>query len=121
MILNIHVQGWFLLLSSLLGFFRVKRWERSIRAARAPASPSGEATGWQHISEISRNIGSLLSRRSGGDISQPVVEQPAPTQIPVEHGTRMLDAQGREIIIPDSTTLEDARLTRDLRIAGLVL
>ncbi|KAI0346172.1 hypothetical protein BDW22DRAFT_1352194 [Trametopsis cervina] len=29
--------GWFLLLSSLAGFYRVKRWERSIRGASQPA------------------------------------------------------------------------------------
>jgi len=31
--------GWFLLLSSIIGYWRVKRWERSIRSASTPITP----------------------------------------------------------------------------------
>jgi hypothetical protein len=31
--------GWFLLLSSVIGYWRVKRWERSIRSASTPITP----------------------------------------------------------------------------------
>ena len=34
--------GWFLLLSSCVGFYRVKRWEASIRAASMPQEPITE-------------------------------------------------------------------------------
>lgn len=33
-------QGWFILLTSLLGFWRVKRWERGILASQREAQPS---------------------------------------------------------------------------------
>ncbi|KAF9223832.1 hypothetical protein BS17DRAFT_655927, partial [Gyrodon lividus] len=50
--------GWFLLLSSLIGFWRVKHWESSIRAANARSPPTpqeierGIATRW--------NLGSVF-------------------------------------------------------------
>jgi hypothetical protein len=33
-------QGWFILLTSLLGFYRVKRWERGILASRRDNAPA---------------------------------------------------------------------------------
>jgi hypothetical protein len=42
------VLGWFIFMSSLLGFWRIKRWERSIRASQAetvnPESEQEETT-----------------------------------------------------------------------------
>lgn len=33
------ISGWFILLTSLLGFWRVKRWERGILTPQRPAAP----------------------------------------------------------------------------------
>ena len=41
---NLHMLGWFILLTSILGFWRVKRWERGILASqRGAPSPAIDA------------------------------------------------------------------------------
>lgn len=47
--------GWFLLLSSCVGFYRVKRWEASIRAASMPEEPVTEEQR-AHDEQVRRNI-----------------------------------------------------------------
>lgn len=42
---DVLVTGWFLLLSSMAGFYRVKRWEKSIRAASAVGAAPAPAPG----------------------------------------------------------------------------
>lgn len=76
--------GWFILLTSLLNFWRVKRWERNILASQRETTVSGrEAAGQsshvlstqlhRFVSVPMRDMGSLLrnglglSRRSRGD------------------------------------------------------
>lgn len=51
--------GWFLLLTSMIGYFRVKRFELSVRASRSvlPTSPSAE--------DVQRD---MASRRDLADI-----------------------------------------------------
>jgi len=84
--------GWFLLLSSVIGFWRIKRWEKSIRTAPAPVTP--EAI--ERDIAIRRNIEQVFG------ISF-VEEEDAQT------------ARTRELQVQ-----EEARLTRDLRAAGLL-
>ena len=76
-------KGWFILLTSLLNFWRVKRWERNILASQRETTVSGrDAAGQSHVlstqlhrfvSVPMRDMGSLLrnglglSRRSRGD------------------------------------------------------
>ncbi|KAI0284375.1 hypothetical protein BGY98DRAFT_1087618 [Russula aff. rugulosa BPL654] len=75
--------GWFILLTSLLTFWRVKRWERNILASQRETTVSGrDAAGQSHVLSTHihrfvnvpmRDMGSLLrnglglSRRSRGD------------------------------------------------------
>lgn len=76
-------KGWFILLTSLLNFWRVKRWEHNILASQREPTVSGrDAAGQSHVlsthlhrfvSVPMRDMGSLLrnglglSRRSRGD------------------------------------------------------
>lgn len=76
-------KGWFILLTSLLNFWRVKRWERNIIASQRETTVAGrDAAGQSHVlstqlhrfvSVPMRDMGSLLrnglglSRRSHGD------------------------------------------------------
>ena len=55
--------GWFLFLSSVIGYWRVKRWERSIRAASRP--PTVEDV--QRDIEIRRNIANVFGVSFGED------------------------------------------------------
>ncbi|KAG6861362.1 hypothetical protein C0995_001095 [Termitomyces sp. Mi166 len=94
--------GWFLFLSSLIAYIRVKRWERSIRAPPAPAPPpSPEAI--ERDREIRRNLASVFG-------------------IAFDDDERHEGARGRPM---DQRTREemeaqDVRLARDLRAAGLL-
>ncbi|KIJ67112.1 hypothetical protein HYDPIDRAFT_85342 [Hydnomerulius pinastri MD-312] len=85
--------GWFLLLSSLIGFWRVKHWESSIRASnsRGPCTPD----------EIERD---LATRRN------------------LEHvlGLTAVEEEHDRTRIPTQRELEEARLEQDLRAAGLL-
>jgi hypothetical protein len=79
-------QGWFLLLSSIVGYWRVKRWENSIRAA----NPTHVVTPQDIERDIAirRNIENVFG----------------------------LGFQEED----DSSAAAEARLTRDLRAAGLI-
>jgi hypothetical protein len=89
------ISGWFILLTSLLGFWRVKRWERNILASQRETTVSGrDAAGQSHAFSTNlhrfvgmpvREVGSLVrtglgfSRSSrgdaeGGDFDADVVE-----------------------------------------------
>jgi hypothetical protein len=79
----IFISGWFILLTSLLGFWRVNRWERNILASQRETTVSGrDAAGQSHALSMHlnrfvgmpvRDVSSLLrtglgfSRRSRGD------------------------------------------------------
>lgn len=86
--------GWFLLLSSVIGYWRVKRWERSIRsvAASTPVTPE----------DIERDIAMRRNLESVFGISF------------VEEENR--DRRAREAY----ANAQEERLTRDLRAAGLI-
>ncbi|CAA7267116.1 unnamed protein product [Cyclocybe aegerita] len=79
--------GWFLLLSSVIGYWRVKRWEQSVRPP--PPPPTAE--------ELQRDRD--VRRRLEEAFGIPFGDPPSPTV---------------------QSQAEDARLTRDLRAAGLL-
>ena len=93
--------GWFLLLSSSVSFFRVKRWERSIQANSAPVTITREDV--EREIAVRRNLESVFG-------------------IPMDDGDHNIrrDGHGNMIIIPAPELLEEARLARDLRAAGLL-
>jgi hypothetical protein len=90
--------GWFLVITSVLGYWRVKRWERSIRASAAPvaepAAPTSEDL--QRAIEIRRMLFAPFGRRARER----------------EEETR------REV--PDEELSEEDRLRRNLQRAGLL-
>ncbi|KAF9236701.1 hypothetical protein BU15DRAFT_49635 [Melanogaster broomeanus] len=90
--------GWFLLLSSLIGFWRVKHWESSIRASNARSPPTPEDI--ERTIATQQNLESVL-------------------------GLVALDGQGMTPSqdmprIPTQRELDEARLEHDLRAAGLL-
>jgi hypothetical protein len=92
--------GWFLLLSSLAGFWRVKRWEKSIRTSSCPAVRT--------LEDIERDI---ATRRN--------IETIFGTGF-VEEERQPQRERREDIVIPDRETLAEERLARDLRAAGLI-
>lgn len=100
--------GWFLLLSSVVGFWRVKHWEHSIRVASNPGPITPEDI--ERDATIRRNIEQVFGMGlMGGDTERP---RNAPSS--------RSEGGGHSNPIPDRHTLEDERLTRDLRAAGLL-
>ncbi|KAG6852079.1 hypothetical protein C0991_003368 [Blastosporella zonata] len=90
--------GWFLLLSSSLSYIRLKRWERSIRlAAQPPAPPPPPPTeeARERDRETRRNLESVF-------------------------GVSFDEEAAREERLYQERLNQDARLTRDLRAAGLL-
>ncbi|KAJ7494651.1 hypothetical protein B0H11DRAFT_2002827 [Mycena galericulata] len=98
--------GWFLLLSSFIGFWRVKRWERSIRAASTPVT----AEDIERDAAVRRNIESVFG------FSFPAEEGSRGRR--ERHQSERRDENG--VVIPSEELLEEARLARDLRAAGLL-
>lgn len=86
--------GWFVLLTSLLGFWRVKRWEHGIRQANeAPIPTAGDLNNTVFMSRVMTVFG-----------------------IPTEDGEGVPIDPNEE----QQATEEDMRLTRDLRASGLL-
>ncbi|EPQ54355.1 hypothetical protein GLOTRDRAFT_111649 [Gloeophyllum trabeum ATCC 11539] len=86
--------GWMLLLTSLIGFWRVKRWERSIRQASQPQTVTPEEL--ERDRAVRRNLEIVFG-------------------IPTEED----ENAERRGISPEALAAEE-RLTRDLRHAGLL-
>ncbi|THH33613.1 hypothetical protein EUX98_g591 [Antrodiella citrinella] len=130
--------GWFLLLTSLLSFWRVKRWERSILSSATPAPAPTEASSTPS-STIFRAFGfrnNLLSQGLGfppSSATHTLFDQ----QEEEDHDGRMEFTSGGglrgEYVLPDPSNsnpetterlarafADEARLQRDLRAAGLL-
>ncbi|KAI1797255.1 hypothetical protein LXA43DRAFT_404001 [Ganoderma leucocontextum] len=88
--------GWFLLLSSCVGFYRVKRWESSIRAASMPEEPVTEEER-AHDEQVRRNIEIAFGFTNVNDVGP---------------------QQQRES--PEELSEAELRLTRTLQAAGLL-
>jgi len=95
--------GWFLFISSVIGFWRVKRWEASVRSsqAQAPAAPSAEQV--ERDRAFRRQLQSVFG-----------------IPVPVDNSQVRFDEHGDMLVIPNQESLAEARLTRDLRAAGLI-
>jgi hypothetical protein len=124
--------GWFILLTSLLGFWRVKRWERGILASqRENAGPTDtSAANGAFISQFERTFGlrgiapgeffrqglGLGSRGSGARADEETGGG----------GPGEGDAETDAMMTPDRARLlaqaleHERRLQRDLRAAGLI-
>ncbi|KAI6108322.1 hypothetical protein F5141DRAFT_109329 [Pisolithus sp. B1] len=85
--------GWFIFITSLIGFWRVKHWESSIRASNAQGSPTPE--------EIERDI---ATRR----------------HLEEAFGFPLEDVPSSSPRIPTQAELDEARLRRDLQAAGMI-
>ncbi|KAI0660932.1 hypothetical protein C8Q70DRAFT_932574 [Cubamyces menziesii] len=127
--------GWFILLTSLLGFWRVKRWERGILSAQgetaAPATPEEHARSAAIIHSIERAFG--LQGLADGSLLRAGLGFPGAEQrerISVDEDE---DAPARNsYVLPLDPTdperneriarayADEARLHHDLRNAGLL-
>ncbi|KAJ7593069.1 hypothetical protein C8J56DRAFT_779264 [Mycena floridula] len=96
--------GWFLLLSSVAGYLRVKRWESSIRSTSAPLTRA----------DIENDIAVRRDLESVFGIQ--IEEQ----QLQTPRGRVQTDERGHVIVLPGAEALEEARLQRDLQAAGLL-
>ena len=94
--------GWFLLLSSCVGFYRVKRWEASIRAASMPQEPITEEQRARD-EQIRRNIEIAFGFTHLDDDDEEEDARAPPQPQPEE---QMSEAE--------------RRLTRTLEMAGLL-
>jgi len=120
--------GWFILLTSVLSYWRVKRWERSILASSDTGSPTSTE------SPLSRRwraaFGGSGILRHGFSLSRD--EDPnSPTSTPISPETAVRISQrgnstelGRPSADPEirlaQAWAEEARLQNDLRAAGLM-
>jgi hypothetical protein len=112
--------GWFLLLTSLIGYFRVKRFELSVRASRAipssSSSPAMSAAGndVEHDVTLRRNFEGVFGGVSvvfNRDlVTTAVAANPTPN-----HASGRAHQSG--VIF---RVIEEARLQNDLRNAGLL-
>ncbi|KAI5116650.1 hypothetical protein M0805_004912 [Coniferiporia weirii] len=92
--------GWFLLLSSVLGFARVKRWERSVHTPTPPPVLSREDI------ERDQELRERLQQVFGFDLEE-------------EEEQHAAAAAGRTGA-NESITAEEANIRRDLRAMGLI-
>ncbi|KAF8968171.1 hypothetical protein BDZ97DRAFT_1655517 [Flammula alnicola] len=91
--------GWFLLLSSIIGFWRVKRWESSVRAPVPP--PTADQV--QRDRTVRQNLEEAFGFSFGEDHHEIIIHR---------------DQSGNAI--PTQIVMDEARLARDLRAAGIL-
>jgi len=99
--------GWFLLLSSIIGYWRVKRWEQSVRAPATP--PTAEQI------EESQRLRQNLQRVFGISFVQPEDSQSSANQ-EEEDPTDPINPSA----VPTQGSGRQVRLARDLQAAGFM-
>ncbi|EIW57424.1 uncharacterized protein TRAVEDRAFT_169191 [Trametes versicolor FP-101664 SS1] len=99
--------GWFLLLSSAVGFYRVKRWENAIRVASLPQEPLTPEQR-RHDEQVRRNIEAAFGF---GDLD---VDEDEHSRELEEENARRRAAQMAQM------TEAELRVTRTLQAAGLL-
>ena len=123
---EVHL-GWFILLTSVLSYWRVKRWERSILASSDTGTPAPTEN------PLSRRLraafGNHAMLRHGFSLSRDEdPNSPSPATISAETAARMNQRRNStELGRPSSPEVrlaqawaEEARLQNDLRAAGLM-
>ncbi|THH02407.1 hypothetical protein EW026_g418 [Hermanssonia centrifuga] len=119
--------GWFILLTSLLSFWRVKRWERGILSTTALSSslpvPASATTpgGSLHTGTLFARLGILRTGLGfGGYPDRQIEEEDDPTAPPSEYIIPIdpNDPEGTSRLA--RAYADEARLHRDLRAAGLL-
>lgn len=112
--------GWFIFMSSLLGFWRVKRWERSIRASTPAAivTPEQQQQDREVFSNLQTSIGTSFvirtptqTQHAGGEHQGDVDTEPS-ASTPLAEGQTPLSEEQREALRFES------RLRRDLTNLG---
>jgi hypothetical protein len=114
--------GWFLLLTSLIGYFRVKRFELSVRASRGiPSSSSSAAAMSAAENDVERDVtlrrnfegifGGVSVVFDTGLVATAAGANPTPNQ-----SSGRAHQSGAAIF----RAIEEARLQNDLRNAGLL-
>lgn len=138
--------GWFILLTSLLGFWRVKRWERSILASQRDVTPAAETSSSSLFSRVENSFvlrgssrldflrtGFGLGRRQGGDNDDEMTRATVRAEAGIaqsrnenEHALETdamipadSDASNRSRLIREALE-HDQRLHAHLRSAGLL-
>ena len=114
--------GWFLLLTSLIGYFRVKRFELSVRASRATPSSSSTMSAAgndvEHDVTLRRNFEGIFGGVSvvfNRDlVTTAAAASPTPNHASGPGSGR---AHQNAVIF---RVIEEARLQNDLRNAGLL-
>ena len=93
-------------MSSVVGYWRVKHWEHSIRSSqnRVPVTPEDV----EHEMAIRRNIEQVFGIGPSGDSNEP------------PRSSRRRERSGHSDPISVQQRLDEERLTRDLRAAGLL-
>ncbi|KAI0750827.1 hypothetical protein C8Q80DRAFT_1335496 [Daedaleopsis nitida] len=125
--------GWFILLTSLLGFWRVKRWERGILSSQdeAPAPANGETRSAAIVHSIERAFGlqgladgSLIRQGLGfpgamhRELEEVEEEVPQPQRTAYVLPLDPEDHERNERLA--RAYADEARLHQDLRSAGLI-
>lgn len=125
--------GWFILLTSVLGFWRVKRWERGILASQRESGAATGSSTARDVPMVSR-IEQVFGRRAGsrGDLFRQgfsfrrlrTQEEDGDTQaaIRAEEGeVRQPNApQHNSTVVHAPVTYEEERLQRILRESGFL-
>ncbi|VDB86694.1 unnamed protein product [Peniophora sp. CBMAI 1063] len=103
--------GWFLLLTSIIGYVRVKRFELSIRAAQRNGGTQYTPEEAQRDNNLRRNLEEVFGISIAAEERAQQQEQPQP-----EHQPSTPEDPERSARL----AAEEARLERDLRAAGLL-
>lgn len=109
--------GWFVLLTSVVGYWRVKRWERAIRGTGGSSPPPRPQRLSPEVIQRDREIRRNLEAVFGISVDD---EQLLERERADRERRTQRDEIGNVIVLPARETLEEQRLQRDLQAAGLL-
>ncbi|KAI9461575.1 metal homeostatis protein bsd2 [Lactarius psammicola] len=107
--------GWFLLLTSMIGYFRVKRFEMSVRASRTRGPPALTAEDIQRDIALRRNLEEVFGISVVYESEAAAAAAAAPGGFMPTHG-----ANANRVRPPLPRSSIEMRLENDLRAAGLL-
>lgn len=105
---SLPLLGWFLLLSSVLGFFRVKRWEREVLVSGSghdPATPEAIARDQQIRHNLHQVFGIGAAEEEDEELTRDLV---------------MEEGDGESTHEREELTEQEVGLRHNLRLAGLI-